>query len=107
MQAGDERLHAMIHLGAEGSHRLQIVTGEVQLPMLLMRRGSGERGPVGWRLMVTTRSALASSPVLISLGQTPVRVMPRSARAVTTVGFRASAGSVPAESAAPRADGGR
>src|SRR5215217_3317162 len=33
------------------------------------------------------------------LGDMAARLMPRSANAVTTVGFRASAGSVPAESA--------
>jgi hypothetical protein len=67
--------------------------------VLLAAGAWGRVGPVAWRLMMMTRSALATSSVVIGLGEMPVRLMPRSARAVTTVGLRASAGSVPAESA--------
>jgi hypothetical protein len=59
-----EHSHALVDLVAEGPHGVQVVAGEGQLPMP-PHCGSNPAGsgPVGWRLIVTTRSVPAESAV--------------------------------------------
>jgi hypothetical protein len=75
-KVGQEGLHAPVDVVAEGPHRLQVVTGEVQLPVLLVGGGPGQGRATGVPAHRDDEVSGATNVLVIGLGVTSVRGMP-------------------------------